>query len=213
MPFSEKLQIDMMSYPRILLSEWIRGDFSFLEHSRASDYIRRVLPAKAQERPGRRFFGEAYIASRTEMKDGWYSSYKWLTSERWLSGHGLKSTDKKLFQKVLMDHIGGNVLANLQHRAIRLFQHEKRRLLGRKPVVPDLWLIAPDGTLTFIESKLEGDRVSPSQIAGLALIKKYVQEVKPTSVSIIKLQSDTRPQGKNDDTSLRDMFSMFYKLA
>ena len=74
------IECEFMNYPKPLLEAWEEGDYSFLVESRASNYIKEILVCKAKKRPGRRFFGEAYISSKIEMKDGWYSSFKWLTS-------------------------------------------------------------------------------------------------------------------------------------
>ena len=77
-----QLKNEFMPYPAELLEAWKSGDYSMLSRSNASDYIKEILTHKAKTRPGRRFFGEAFIASRIDMKDGWYNSFKWLMSER-----------------------------------------------------------------------------------------------------------------------------------
>lgn len=65
-----------------MLEAWKTGDYSMLTHSNASDYIKEILIFKAKTRHDRQFFGEAYIASRIEMKEGWYNSFKWLTADK-----------------------------------------------------------------------------------------------------------------------------------
>ncbi len=70
----------------------------------------------------------------------------------------------------------------------------------KKPVAPDLWLIDKDGCFRFIESKLPGDTIAAHQIAGLALIGKYLGDAFPVSISIIHLYpEDIDPVRLYDD--------------
>jgi len=55
-------------FPPSLLDAWQKGDYAMLTDSKASTYIKGILIEKAKQRQGRRFFGEAFIASRIEMK-------------------------------------------------------------------------------------------------------------------------------------------------
>jgi hypothetical protein len=173
-------------YSPSLLEAWEKGDYSMLTKSRASKYIKNILVHKARSRPGRRFFGEAFIASTVEMKDGWYASFKWLTSKKWISGHGLNSLREKQFFEALMKHIGSKRLLNLQQKAKRSWKETKGNIA--KPVAPDLWLIGKGGEFSFIESKMPWDSIRPEQIAGLKLIKKYLKVDVPVKVSIVNLQ-------------------------
>lgn len=200
---------EFICYPKSLLDAWENGDYSMLIDSKASDYIKRILVNKSKLRPGRRFFGEAYIASKTEMRQGWYSSFKWLTSGKWLSREGLDPKFEKPFHYALMKYMGAKALAELQgkvasfcemHKAI--LTHGKRH---KKPVAPDLWIIDPLGRFRFIEIKLPGDTIKAHQIAGLALIKKYLKVPKPVSVSIVTFC----PENINSE----DLSSEFYALA
>ena len=94
-----ELKNEFLAYPESLLEAWKLGDYTMLTHSNASDYIKKILTFKAKNRTGRRFFGEAYIASRIEMKEGWYNSFKWLTADKWLSGGGLEPKFEKPFSQ------------------------------------------------------------------------------------------------------------------
>lgn len=204
-----ELKNDFLPYPESLLSAWKTADYSMLTQSNASNYIKEILIFKAKTRPGRRFFGEAYIASRIEMKEGWYNSFKWLTADKWLSGDGLDPKFEKPFHSALMKHIGSDVLAALQENAIGFYNRHKERFMDgnkyKKPVAPDLWLIDKEGRFRFIESKLPGDTIGPHQIAGLALIGKYLKVSVPVSVSIMHLYPE------NIDSV--NLFSEFYNLA
>ena len=178
-------------YPEPLLDAWQNGDYSMLKNSKASPYIKKILVYKAKVRPGRRFFGEAYIASKIEMKQGWYSSFKWLTSNKWLSGEGLEPKFEKPFHHALMKHVGVEALADLQAKAVSLYQTHKEMFTDgskhRKPVAPDLWIIDQEGRFRFIEIKLPGDTIRPHQIAGLELMQKHLKVPNPVSVSIVTL--------------------------
>jgi hypothetical protein len=197
----QDLRIEFLSYPEALLEAWKSVDYSMLTNSRASDYIKNILVSKARKRPGRRFFGEAYIASKTEMVEGWYNSFKWLTSKRWITGKGLEDEFEKPFYEALMKYIGKDIMKDLQDRAKNLVKDGTHI----KPVAPDLWLINKNGQFKFIESKLPGDVINHHQIAGLALIKKYLDAVKPVSVVIVTLYPE------NFDP--KSLFSDFYNLA
>lgn len=206
---ANEAQIEFMPYPESLLQAWKSGDYSMLTSSNASDYIKRILVHKAKKRPGRRFFGEAFIASRVEMKEGWYNSFKWLTSDKWITGKGLKPEFEQPFHRALSKYIGTDVLANLQRKALSLYCQEKDRFLVRKefkkPVAPDLWIIDKRGRFRFIESKLPHDTIHPHQLAGLALIKKYLKPPFQVAVSVVTLY----PEG----VDLQSPYSKFYKLA
>jgi hypothetical protein len=197
----QDLNIEFMPYPESLLEAWKKGDYSILTNSKASDYIKSILISKARKRTGRRLFGEAYIASNTEMVEGWYNSFKWLTSKKWITGKGLEDKFEKPFHEALMKYIGKEKLIDLQCRAKNLFKNGVKQ----KPVAPDLWLITKSGKFMFIESKLPGDVINHHQIAGLALIKKYLDAVKPVSVVIVTLYPE------NFDP--KSLFSDFYNLA
>lgn len=199
------LQIKFMPYPEKLLDAWENGDYSMLTDSGASDYIKKILLHKAEHRPGRRFFGEAYIATKIEMKEGWYNSFKWLTSDKWVSGEGLNREFEKPFHYALMKYIGAKALTNLQRKAVSLCSSKEELTDGSKykePVAPDLWIIDQEGRYRFIESKLSGDTIKPAQIAGLALIDRYLRVSNHVSVSIVALF----PENANPE----DLFSKSY---
>jgi len=191
---SSKIQKESMSYPESLFQAWISGDYSMLNSSNASDYIKRIIVHKAKNRPGRRFFGEAFIASRIEMKEGWYNSFKWLTAEKWITGKGLDPEFERPFHRALMKYIGADRLENLQKKAISLYKHEKDKSLDaneyKKAVAPDLWIINKQGEFRLIESKLPGDIIHPHQLDGLDLIKNHLKLNSPVITSIIFLYPD-----------------------
>ena len=188
MQLSHGLESELMYYPTSLLKAWEEKDYSFLNESRASRYIKEILVCKAERRPGRRFFGEAFIASKMAMKDGWYGSFKWLTSKKWGTGDGLISRRERLFFEALMKHIGPKMLLTLQQKARLSWKETKGNIA--KPVAPDLWLIGKSGEFIFIESKMPWDSIRPGQIAGLKLIKKYLKVNATVKVSIVNLQPE-----------------------
>jgi len=148
------------------------------------------------------------------MLEGWYNSFKWLTNAKWISGKGLKPQFEKPFYDALMKHVGFDVLSKLQKNSLRLFEkHKEKFRVGkefRKPAAPDLWLIDANGDFRFIESKLPDDTIGYHQLAGLALIKKYVKPQNRVSVSIFNLY----PYDKNKpETDYAAEFSKLYELA
>jgi hypothetical protein len=206
---SDLLKNKFMAYPDYLSERWKQGDYTMLTRSNASDYIKEILVHKAKNRPGKRFFGEAYIASRIDMVQGWYNSFKWLTADKWITGNGLGPRFEKPFHVALMQNIGEDLLYNLQAKAADFYNKYKEEYKGegqhKKPVAPDLWIIDKNGNFIFIESKLPGDSIQPHQIAGMALIKKYLEACAQVSVSIITLYPE------NFDPE--NLFTELYALA
>ena len=187
------LEVIKKPYPKDLLEKWKAGDYSMLTDSYAPDYIKNILIQKAKNRPGRRFFGEAFIASTMEMTDGWYNSFKWLTAKKWITGIGLKPDFEKPFYHALIKHIDLGCLINLQSEAKKLIEGKCDDLcvVGKykKPVAPDLWIIDRNGHFKFIECKLPDDSIAEHQLVGLALIEKYVGAIRPVSIIVMELFS------------------------
>ena len=205
---SDKLEILSKPYPEVLLDAWVKGDYTMLINSNASEFIKGIIVSKVAKRKGKRFFGEAYIASTAEMVDGWYNSFKWMSANKWITGKGLKNTYEQTFQKALMKYIGKDLLSDLQSHTKALFENHKEKFfldgVYKKPVAPDLWLIDKDGRFSFIESKLSDDSVGYHQIAGLALLKKYIGTVQPVSVSIFNLY----PKGTDPKSAFNELYGM-----
>ncbi len=122
------------------------------------------------------------------MKDGWYSSFKWLTSPKWLMGDGLDAALERPFSQGLMKYLGPKMVLRLQEKAKVYWKGSGGEVA--RPVAPDLLLIGKDGEIRFIESKMPWDTIRPSQIAGLKLIKGYLKVNVPVRVSIINLQPE-----------------------
>jgi hypothetical protein len=88
------------------LQHWRDGRYGMLKgsDSYASPFIRDILIAKAKRRPGRRFFGEAFVAAHERQREGWYGSFKWLTSAKWADAMPLSDRFESEFQKALRDY-------------------------------------------------------------------------------------------------------------
>jgi hypothetical protein len=153
-----------------------------LVRSNASAFLKQILCEKASNRPGSRFFGEAFVAATTAHDEGWYGSFKWLTSPRYSGGRQLAGHQGE-FARALTSHFPE--LARLQAKAARFAEH-----FGERPVAPDLWLISHRGH-RFIEAKLPWDSVSQRQIVGLALIARYLRSERPISASVVQLYPDS----------------------
>lgn len=209
------LHNEYQPYPELSLERWKNGDYSILTTSQASEYIKKVLVKKAKERPGRRFFGEAFIASQITMREGWYNSFKWLTTPKWISGYRLEPEFERSFCNALIKHFGVEMLTNLQNHANTFFENHKSELLdegkAKKPVAPDLLIINKNDEFKFIESKLPGDTIKPHQIAGLALIRKYLNSSRSIDVSVVNLY----PQGSNPfkDNEISKEYLRLYQMV
>lgn len=176
-----------MYYPESLINAWKRGErsgYSMLLNSNASDYIKKILIAKAKNKKSRRYFGEAFIASNIAMNEGWYNSFKWLTARKWVTGSGLKNEYERSFYNALSKYID---LSALQSKVIQYYNKHKAELNNKKPVAPDLWVIDPSGAFHFIEAKLPGDTLKPHQRAGLLLINQHLKHFLSISITIVIL--------------------------
>jgi len=161
-----------MSFSEIDRRAWIRGEYDLLTGSRASSYLRRVLPKKSEKRRKRRatdrFFGEAYVSAQVTHKFGYYGSFRWLTNSHFLSRPPAADeslTDREELHKALWDHFGEAELTALHEKGRRVAEGT-----GEKPAPPDLWLIDEAENHRFIEVKLPGDSIRLCQLAGLAVI-------------------------------------------
>ena len=181
------IEIRELKYPEHLLSAWKKSDYSLLENSNASDYIKAILLKKAILRPGRRFFGEAFVASKLHMVNGWYNSFKWLTAKKWLTGIGLEPIFEEPFYDALIFHFGFNSISNLQKEARSFFENNSSNLNRKKPVAPDLWIIDRNGDHYFIECKLPRDHIAPHQKAGLVLIRDNLKSINLIKTFIFNL--------------------------
>jgi hypothetical protein len=193
------LQVQPLAFPESELLRWKKGNYEILARSRASSFLKQILDEKARNRsrPGRRFFGEAFVATRVDHEEGWYGSFKWLTSLSPKRG----SAYAKEYRAALKDAFPS--VSDLPSRALALCDP----LEGKKPVPPDLWLIV-NGEHQFIEVKLPGDDIRSTQIAGLALIATCLSRRSDVSVWLYNLY----PEGGRPDAvpeSVQAMYSKF----
>ena len=56
------LKEEVLSFPPEFLERWRNGDYSLLTSANIPSYIKQNIVQKAKVRPGRRFFGEAFVA-------------------------------------------------------------------------------------------------------------------------------------------------------
>ena len=102
------LKEEVMSFPPEFMKRWRNGDYSLLISANIPPFIKQIIVHKAKVRPGRRFFGEAFVAASfsSNIKDGFYCSYKWMTAKKWYTGKGLKPEFEKPFYDGLHKYIG-----------------------------------------------------------------------------------------------------------
>ena len=175
------LRIETLTFREAERDQWTRGNHKMLTTSGASPFLKQVLVEKARVRPNR-FFGEAFVASHVSHDEGYYCSFKWLTSATWTDRSRPRSASAAEFKQALRTHFPR--LAELQARARTLSE----RLGGQTPVAPDLWLLA-NGEHRFIEVKLPGDCLRSPQYAGLALLAAHLPSSLPITVSVVTLES------------------------
>ena len=198
---SVTLKEQLISYPEHLLDEWKNGNNTMLETSNASGYIKDILVTKAKMRRGTRFFGEAYVSSimSDKMRNGWYTSYKWLITKKWISGNHLDDKFEKPFYEALHKYIGIDKLKKIQYQANLYYKKNKI-----KSQASDLWFIDKSNNHHFFEVKKGTDKIHNGQLEGLAILKKYLK----ASVSIVMLYPDNIKPPKTIDHTQR--FSAIY---
>ena len=175
------MKMETLKFREAERDQWKSGNRKMLETSGASPFLKRILAEKACVRPNR-YFGEAFVASHVSHDEGYYCSFKWLTSAAWTDSSVPRSRNFAEFKRALGTHFPR--LAELQAWARTLSE----TLGGQKPVAPDLWLIA-NGEHRFIEVKLPGDFLRTPQYAGLALLAAHLPSSMPISVSVLTLDS------------------------
>lgn len=103
--------------------------------------------------------------------------------------HFLKGQTRKFkeqFREALFRHFGKGRIEKLIERAATA-----ERVTGLRPVAPDLWLVDRRGNHQFIEVKLPGDRIRPTQQLGMELIASHLRAKSRLSVEIIELKPES----------------------
>lgn len=78
----DTLRIEPLAFPKASLLRWEEGQYQMLSRLGASSFVRRIIEEKLGNRhkPGRRFFGEAFVTTHVPHQHSYYGSFKWLTS-------------------------------------------------------------------------------------------------------------------------------------
>ena len=189
------LTVTRKCYAPDVLKQWGRGvqsARSAIISKIASPHLREVFKVKSESRRRKtgRFFGEAFVASETPHRDGYYRSFKWLKNRRFCTerpfGRGKAQPFQESLRSALLENFGARAIEHLQEAAESLFKRYSAELDGVFPTAPDLWLIDANGRHIFIEVKMPGDSIAPHQIAGLALIASCLGPAE-ASVEIVEL--------------------------
>ena len=210
---------ELLGYSADDLKRWTTRDYTIID-KRLPAHVRNMLIEKIGNRKSNpetpRFFSEVNILNHHAhmIKDGivWYSSYKWLTKSRWLTGE-VEEGYKSQFFVDLIKYIGRDNIVNLQRHAHAFRGKDAGRILGftkggkvRYPVAPDIWLALKDGSLKFIEGKHK-ETLAGTQLVGLALIKKYLD----CRIAIMRVYPEIDPQPVPTDYT--DSFSAIYNMV
>lgn len=158
-------------YPPAVLKKWKSGDLSLLEG--LPDFLSNFFSQKAASRPGRRFFGEAWVIKKLlhEADRPWFNSFKWLTAKAWRTGKfSPEQRIESLFCHDLVECLGKDRLRLAQENAAEYCRRHPDRT---KPHPPDVVLLnkAPKKS-KFIEVKLPGDSLHDGQLEGLTIISQ-----------------------------------------
>ena len=78
-----ELTTSTLAYPAESRAGWRDGP-EMLEAARVDEDLKKILTAKRKVRPGSRFFGEAFVATKHRHKKAFYGSFQWLTTSRFL---------------------------------------------------------------------------------------------------------------------------------
>ena len=106
-----KLRIHHIRFSEAELRAW-KGDYALVKD--CPKPLKTILREKARNRPGRRFFGEAKVAAASLPYDeGWYGSFKWLTSSRWCREQTPMEGYQQKFRDALLRHFPN--LCEFQH--------------------------------------------------------------------------------------------------
>ena len=125
------LSIETLTFREAERDQWTRGNRKMLTTSGASPFLKQVLVEKARVRPNR-FFGEAFVASHVSHDEGYYCSFKWLTSATWTDRARPPSASAAEFKQALRTHFPR--LTELQARARTLSGCLRHSLLIRQPI-------------------------------------------------------------------------------
>jgi hypothetical protein len=212
------LKEELLGYSTDDLKRWTTRDYSIIDR-RLPAHVRNMIIEKIGNRKSNpetaRFFSEVNILNHhaSMIKDGivWYSSYKWLTKSRWLTGE-VEEGYKSQFFVDLIKYIGRDNIVNLQRRSNAFREKDAGRILGftksgkvRFPVAPDIWLALKNGGLKFIEGKHK-ETLEGTQLVGLALIKKYLD----CSIVIMRVypNNESIPTPMNYSESFEKIYNM-----
>jgi len=162
-------KVHFMDYSESEFIKWKTRDNNILKSSQAPKFLKEILIHKQKKRP-QLFFGEAYAVSKLgdTTKEGWFNSWDWISSNKWMTGEYSKGKDpvindlkKQFYEDALVRYIE-------REKWLNLLKVQKN--LSHIPEPPDLWLVDKNNNHHFIEVKRNKDKLSDAQILGLALI-------------------------------------------
>lgn len=197
-----------ISYCPNIFENWIKGDISFLINSDAPVFIKDILKHKKREDSkgdkSSRFFGEGYLSGLlgAQVKEGWYSSFQWLSDPDWVSGRNpekerdpvIAELKSRFFKDAIKKYVGLNRLAEMQ-------------IIGStiEAKAPDLWLVDKKNKQYFIEIKKESDEPNFKQFLGLALLEKCLTV--PTFIVYLYPEDEDQLSIKKQNKWLDDYYS------
>lgn len=156
----------------------------------ACQFLKDILGGKVSRRRGntRRFFGEAFVATQVPHSEGYYGSFQWLRSPRFLNDQPFPKGPTQNFQNLYRSALHRHFPSKLE--LLQPHSQGFEAKTGITPAAPDLWLVDLSGNHRFMEVKLPKDEVGKNQLAGLAVIATSFGSVGNVSVEIVELNPD-----------------------
>ncbi len=156
-------------YDPDLLNTWEGGNYSML-NKHIPPHVATFLIDKAKKRKianqESRLFSEAialnYFIRSVKNNVIWYSSFKWLSSSKWVKCEVRKEIEKKFCQDIHEYLKSGEKIdvEFMQSKVRSLKEKDGGKLLGKtksgkvkNPTAPDIWFISKDNQLVFVEAK------------------------------------------------------------
>lgn len=217
-----KLIEKSIPYDPDLLTAWKSGDYSMLnEH--IPPHVATFLIDKAKKRKIKnqksRLFSEAlvlnYFIRSAKHNTIWYSSFKWLSAPKWVKCEVGKEIEKQFCHDIHKYFKSGKKIdiEFMQSKARSLKEKDGGKLLGKtkkdkikNPTAPDIWFIGRNNQLVFVEAKRD-EILQPTQLAGIALIRKYL------CANVLVVRCCPKSEVVREPVDHTSQFKQFYELA
>jgi len=209
-------------YDQRVFEKWKNGNHDML-NKHIPPHVTTFLINKAKKRKianqESRLFSEAmalnYFIPSVKNNVIWYNSFKWLSASKWVTCIVSKKIERQFCRDIhaYLKFEKKTGIEFMQSKARDLKEKAGAELLGKtksgkikNPTAPDIWFINKDDKLVFVEAKRE-EALESTQLAGIALIKKYLC----ADVLVVRFYPKANVAPEPIDHT--NKFNQFYKLA